>query len=369
MRKIQFLALGAVVALVGSLVPMSAASAAALRCGDTVTTNVVLTRNLTCGGSGLYVAAEGVTVNLNGFAVTGAGVGTGIDAVNGSPGGPGVTVTNGTVRGFATGMHGGLRLSKVKVVANATGMYGGGEVADSTFRGNGTAIKVNMPVSVSRSTFDANDLAIWGVYQVSVSGSTFRNNQTAIGCWNEYLEVTTSRFVGNSSSLDTWLCDAVLHDNTFIGGDVAARLDRVQEFRLDVRRNTFSDAGIGMKLTGYLADNRDGKPKWIVDNVFKDNGASGLLIDVTDIALDGTTDLVISGNRIKGNGFRPGSYVDSSGNPLTSGVWADLGAFTANRAVANAGHGIEAYNVSDGGGNTASGNGVEPQCIGVVCTP
>ena len=162
----------------------------------------------------------------------------------------------------------------------------------------------------------------------------------------------------------------MLHDNTFIGGDVAARLDRVQEFRLDVRRNTFSDAGIGMKLTGYLADNRDGKPKWIVDNVFKDNGASGLLIDVTDIALDGTTDLVISGNRIKGKRVQAGCTRSTrSGNPLTSGVWADLGPSQRTARVANAGHGIEAYNVIDGGGNTASRNGVEPQCMGVVCTP
>ena len=76
----------------------------------------------------------------------------------------------------------------------------------------------------------------------------------------------------------------------------------------------------------------------------------------------------VSGNVFKANGFAPGSHVDASGNPLTSGVWAGSGTFTGNRAIGNAGHGIEAYGVTDGGANTAKGNGAEPQCIGVVCT-
>jgi len=38
-----------------------------------------------------------------------------------------------------------------------------------------------------------------------------------------------------------------------------------------------------------------------------------------------------------------------------------------NRAVNNTGWGINAPQATDLGGNTASGNGNEPQCVGVVC--
>ena len=39
-----------------------------------------------------------------------------------------------------------------------------------------------------------------------------------------------------------------------------------------------------------------------------------------------------------------------------------------NRALANAGYGIEAYNATDRGGNVAKSNGNVGQCIGVACT-
>ena len=43
------------------------------------------------------------------------------------------------------------------------------------------------------------------------------------------------------------------------------------------------------------------------------------------------------------------------------------GVIAANLVVKNSGIGIDAPNATDGGGNVAYKNGVEPQCTGVVC--
>jgi hypothetical protein len=37
-----------------------------------------------------------------------------------------------------------------------------------------------------------------------------------------------------------------------------------------------------------------------------------------------------------------------------------------NQASSNADHGVAAFNVTDGGGDTASGNGAAHQCAGTV---
>ena len=55
-RRLSLAAMGAV-ALVVAVVPAVPASAATVKCGDTITTSVVLTKNLTCAGDGLIVGA------------------------------------------------------------------------------------------------------------------------------------------------------------------------------------------------------------------------------------------------------------------------------------------------------------------------
>jgi hypothetical protein len=87
-------------------------------CGDTVTTNTVVkndpVRRGVCAGIGLLVNT-GVTVNLNGNAVTGNGTGVGLRILGNA------TVRNGSVRGFGTGIlveDGTVALTDVKADAN-----------------------------------------------------------------------------------------------------------------------------------------------------------------------------------------------------------------------------------------------------------
>ena len=99
--------LAAVVALV--LVTVAAPQAnggggtAITTCGQTVTTNAVLTQDLVCTGSGVMVGASGITIDLKGFTLRGdRGLGeTGIDD---SAGYVRVTMKNGVVRNFGYGV-------------------------------------------------------------------------------------------------------------------------------------------------------------------------------------------------------------------------------------------------------------------------
>ena len=106
----------------------SAASAdgrrAAIGCGDTITTDVTLTADVTgCPGDGLIVAADGVRVDLNGHVVGGLGAGTGITVS-----GANVSVVNGFVRAFDVGVRSSFgsgnatRLDGLTVTANRTGV-------------------------------------------------------------------------------------------------------------------------------------------------------------------------------------------------------------------------------------------------------
>ena len=86
--------------------------------GDTVTKDTRLTGDLSGSGSGLIVGADGITIDLNGYALTmTGGSGWGIDN---SKGYDNVTVKNGTIEGFDKGVYAvgadGLKLSDLDVI-------------------------------------------------------------------------------------------------------------------------------------------------------------------------------------------------------------------------------------------------------------
>jgi len=91
------------VAVVGSLlaIPAAPATAAELTCGAVVTSSIVLTSDLgPCAGDGLIAGADNITIDLNGYSISGMGSGAGVRVTQRT----GVTVTNGTIQGFHTGV-------------------------------------------------------------------------------------------------------------------------------------------------------------------------------------------------------------------------------------------------------------------------
>lgn len=82
---------------------LSAAPAVLLACSDPIVTDTKLKADLTCAPDvdGLFINAHGVTVNLNGFAITGSGVSSGVFNVGFAD----VTIKNGTIVGFQDGVR------------------------------------------------------------------------------------------------------------------------------------------------------------------------------------------------------------------------------------------------------------------------
>src|SRR4051812_33482003 len=84
-----------------SAVGAESAAAADLKCGATVTSSVVLSADLTrCPDFGLRIAADDVTVDLNGHTIAGVGIGHGVLIDSRRR----VTVKHGTVRAFRIGV-------------------------------------------------------------------------------------------------------------------------------------------------------------------------------------------------------------------------------------------------------------------------
>src|SRR5262245_26190562 len=68
------------------------------QCGDTVTTDVVLTQDLVCPGDGLFVGtSSSVTLDLNGHSIRGSGVGYGLFVL---PSTSAIVIEGGTIRNF-----------------------------------------------------------------------------------------------------------------------------------------------------------------------------------------------------------------------------------------------------------------------------
>src|SRR4051794_36045011 len=136
---------GAIV-LFGTLLPAASASAAdAPACGDVLTKSVRLASDLTCEGTALTVARDGVVVDLGGHAIRALdeGEGTGIALETNA------VVKNGVVKGFEYG-----------VVADAD-LAGGSldaTLSQVTLRGNGFGVmSLIARVTIRSSVLEGND--------------------------------------------------------------------------------------------------------------------------------------------------------------------------------------------------------------------
>jgi hypothetical protein len=110
--------------LVLSLAAASAAAkAAALSCGTVITSPglYALTSDISCVGTGIQVlSSTGVTINLNGHSIIGAGAaGFGIDVESAN-----LVIENGSIRGFGIGVlvYGSAQINNVRIARNFAGI-------------------------------------------------------------------------------------------------------------------------------------------------------------------------------------------------------------------------------------------------------
>src|SRR6476661_7016586 len=103
----------AIVALGALSVSTSPALARTVSCGDTITANTTLHRDLTnCSGNGLVIGADNIRLDLSGHTIDGnaadevcpVGVDFCDDGVNNAAGHRGVTIAGGTIQEFDVGV-------------------------------------------------------------------------------------------------------------------------------------------------------------------------------------------------------------------------------------------------------------------------
>ncbi|MBO9554684.1 right-handed parallel beta-helix repeat-containing protein [Cellulomonas sp.] len=333
-------------------------------CGSTLTVDTVLRSDLVCAGDGLTLAAD-VDLDLHGHTLRGTagGVGLSIASVGSA------TVKNGTVTGWDTAVRtlvdwdvdegsGPLTVDRVSFRGNGTGIDGTGDgglraksmtVTRSTFTGNrraGMTAELTT-VRIDCTTFADNAVGYWGdtgssatvtstrwlrndraliavEANADIARSTFRDNPQAVYSTGAVagIRLTDSRLSGSDVAFDGRGAEARISSSTFVGNTTAVV---VGPFGATVSSSTFRDNGTTVTLD---PDALWSEPSVVVQgNVFRHN-ADGL--------------------RLEG----VGAFVSIGGNT----------------ARYNTGWGIYAPGATDLGGDTASHNGNEPQCVGVACS-
>lgn len=341
-------------------------SAATLRCGSVVTTHVTLQSDLHCPGVALSVQGD-VVLALAGHTVTGD-----IDQL--STFGSSTQIDGGTVRGnlvaagstpdagVAVSLHHVSLRGSLKVagaVTTTASDISGDIVAPSnndplyiTLHGTtvaGTTSSTRSVVITASSTGQVNDfnggIDIEGSSVAGVEGdlASLRLVNSAVGA-------------GGVSVYKPF--DVTLSGDTVTGA--AAGLEYVEGASSShvtgpsVTNTTFINNGVGLEISFAL----DIPGTRIEGDTFVHNATAGLQIGpgISGVNAAGST---ISHNTFVRNGG-PGLWIEPS--TLSSGFRV-----ANNVTTHNAGHGILAPGVTDGGGNSATGNGTQPQCVGVTC--
>jgi hypothetical protein len=303
MRKLLLL----VVLLAGLLVPSqaSAAKPPAPECGALITSDIRLTRDMTCAVSPALRVAPGVTVDLGHHTVTvpdGSGcspvvvctAAITVDHAFPSPFMAPITITNGTLRG--SGVRGNVVVDRVRFESADSIAYGG---------------------SFTRSTFRASNVTV-------LATAAIEHN----------------KFVDSSISVDTALFGFgpgfAITNNRIDGGGISMSIgfgpgDLTGEVRGNRIRNN-SSAGLSMSFeVGAVGE------LTIADNRVARNGSDGIRVVRSD-PLTGT-----------------GGHVTLTGNIATKNGGAGIRVSDGTPPA-----------VIDGGGNIARRNG-EP-CVGIVCS-
>lgn len=323
----------AVALLTGLAIVPTAAASSGPHCGDTISGDVTLTRDLTCTGDGLHFVSPRsgsgtVKLDLAGHSLKGRGVGTGIAADNNK-----LSIMNGTITGFS-----------------------------STIKGYAHSIAVTR-VKISRTS---SWLALQGAADVTVMDSRFVDAGSGGAGSDSYLKVNNSDFIRtrikSASEGDTFVYNSrftegnisatVLHASGNVinscpgGGGVGIQVDGLNMGLGRITGNTVHSCMAGISVVAPI------KPTRIEGNLVSGVG-TGIVYSLNSA---GATIEII------------GNVLTRSSEGLTG--WGDgTATITANSTSKNATTGISVTgaHIIDGGANTATDNGADPACIGVVC--
>jgi parallel beta-helix repeat protein len=298
-----------------------------LACGDVITNDFVLSGTTTCESEqvGLAIGADGVDVNLNGHDINGPGGGfsdetTSVGIDNGA-GHDDVTIRNGSALGWGTLVR--LTGASFNVIRNI-------ELHQDVT--NRTALRIDGGESNT-----VRSAQIFGLHGLVVSGSDAMVIADSGGYGWQVSGVNGARLVRNRIGAGGVFTPCLI---------VSGNRNRVATNDL----GGCSGGGI------YLASGGDNE---LIGNTLEGGLGSGIPGNTDGISIQPFT----AGTLVQGN-YAHGFHDDGID------VRAPATRLVDNRADNNIDFGIDAVaGVTDGGGNTASGNGNAQQCRNVVCGP
>ncbi len=368
-------------------------------CGQTVSSDAILIRDLRCSGDGVTIVGTDTTLNLGGHTIrstTGTGQGVIIDGPFGSTA---AVVGPGKVVGFVTGVEDytsevsgpfgsprhHVRVDGVQLLDTTTGIL----VLEDVTSVHGVTIRATNGIT----GFDC--LGCRPIGSVEIDGSTIVATHTSMSAYlGSGVSVTNSTlrggFAGSAVSGGIGFTNSTLRNMTINCDEAGIVISRSRLFDSTVVFQSFCG---GSLVDSSVRSSKGGTAVGL--------GAMGATFPVS---IDGNRFLgwdtavsvpnysygaTITNNRFDGNGSgirsQPCSTSSRSGGTIEGntvlrssgdGIALACGVWTVgdNHAVRNAGLGIDVTGtapgtiITDAGGNVANRN-AEPQCVGVVCTP
>jgi parallel beta-helix repeat protein len=361
------------------------ARASQASCGDRITADTTLEQDLiNCPNHGIVIAADGVTLDLNGHLVDGDGTPAADCNQREEPcdfglfndGHDGVTVMHGSVREFAAGVlfgtvTGRARDNRVLGVSSTRNQFTGigffsqvrGLVRNSS--GDG---------SLDR---EGDGLALGDSHDVRIVNNSFRHNpHNGIGSFESSRNVIKGNLTSRNRAIGILL---EMADRNLVRRNRSVRDGEIGIYvapgnRNVIARNRVSHPRRGDEGRGIEVDGGD-------HNVIARNSVRGTRDTGISVGFDVVVGNVVRRNRIRGAG-KDGVHIDDKArHTLVEGNHA-FGAkddgldvnnstttLTRNEARRNGDLGIEAvFGVINGGGNIARYNGDPRQCTNIFCS-
>jgi parallel beta-helix repeat protein len=357
--------------------------ASQVSCGERITADTTLQEDLVnCPNHGIVIAADGVTLDLNGHLVDGDGTPAATCDNQKEPcdfgvfneGHDGVTVMHGSVREFAVGVSfgtasGRARDNRVLDVSATRNRFAGigmfsqvrGLVRNSSgngsldSEGSGLGLFDSHHVRIVKNSFRHNSHNGINTGQSSrnlIRGNVFSRNGdegTLVEGGARY-RVTRNRFVRNGGGITLGPSNrSVVAHNRIVGGSDGIRVEKGHD-NLVAANLVVSTRHVGITL-GIHDPFVGGADNVVRGNVVRRSRVDGIVVVQKD------RHSLLIGNVVT-RSADDGFDVDSSTTTLT-----------ANRAKRNGDLGIEAvFGVIDGGGNVARNNGDPRQCMNIFCS-
>lgn len=331
-------------------------------CGQSVTSDVTLSADLSCSGTALVINAS-ASVDLAGHVITG-NIDINAPKVN-------YALRDGRIKGQVVetttepGPSPGGALTDVVLDGSVT-QTGGVTVTDSTIHGDLIGVVVAGMHELGVRLKDSTVGEINGGPFITISNST----TGLVSSFNTNMVVEHSEVAGFDVELTglSLVDSRVGPEGIYTYGSYGLNMDHDSVIGakvgvswvngpagiagLSVTNSRFIDNGVGMML-GVGSYPRYGID--ITGNTFTGNARSGLDI----VLLHSSIPALVSNNE----------FVDNGGDGLRlNGPFT----VTGNTATGNGGYGIHVIHGNGpvtGTGNFASGNGQSAQCLGIVCAP